>query len=131
MFEYRFFKSQKQGNLYVHIQQNFKKQHVVRTILYKKNDVWINMKNKWLYIKKSKTKIDQQDKKNHCWMSFCIGHCIRRINEQSQKRQKSRSRTLLHCKHGRHRKNIDLKKKRQFNRKTIEKILELHTIICI
>ena len=62
-------------------------------------------------------------------MSSHIGRRVRHMNEKSQEEQKLKNHTMLHCKHDLHKKNVGVKKKRQFEKKFIQKISKLHMII--
>ena len=97
----------------------------------KKNNVWINAKNKWLYIKKSKTKIHQQNIKITVEYHF-ISTAMYAI--WMKKIKKDKNEKTIQCfianmidikKTLTFKKNINLKKK------IIQKISKLHTIIWI
>ena len=70
---------------------------------------------------KIKDKNSSTKEENHCWMSFCIGRCIRHMNKQNQKEQRSKNRTMFRCKHDWHKKNIDIQKKVNLKKKLFKK----------
>ena len=74
----------------------------------KKNNVWINAKNKWLYIQKIKNKNSSTKQKNNCWISFHIGRHIRHMNEKNQKKIKLKNHTMFYYKHDWHKKTLTL-----------------------
>ena len=84
----------------------------------KKNDVWINAKNKRLCIKKPETKIHQQNKKItvECHSISTIMYAI--WMKKVKKNKNKKNHTMLHYKHDWHKKK-NIKKKHPFEKKII------------
>ena len=66
MFEYQFFKSPKQENLYVHIQQNIQLRHAAKTVLNKKKQCMNQCKKQMIIHQKNKNKNSSIKQKNYC-----------------------------------------------------------------
>ena len=95
----------------------------------KKNNVWINAKNKWLYIKKLETKIHQQNKKIivECYFILAVVYAIwiKKIKKNKNKKTiQSFIANMTDIK-----KTLTSKKKHQFEKKNYSKNIKISVMI--